>query len=425
VANQVSAQAETSLEARVLGLLAGKPALLADPFPTWNEVRETRPLLTTAGALVLTRHRDVRELLGDNFTMYSRQQSRHSRRYDEARARFSSLAQTSFDYVMDQEFGQLVRMDPPDHSRVRKVVTPPFTARNLAREMEPKVQIRLDAKLNALASVNGVVDFKEFAYTFPLEVLGDLLGIPLEDLDSIHEWTHVIAENKLNADSEDAAISADAAYHGLLGYVDGLIAMQQASAESTGVVSALLLAESDDQISHDETRQMLALMLFAGHETTSNLLAIGMRDLLRHPDQWRLLCDAPDDLANPAVEELLRFVTPANFTQYVTARPIEIDGTAFDQGEAVIGVSAAANRDPEVFAKPDDLDITREDAKHHLSLGLGPHFCIGAGLARMEATKLFRAMAERFPDARLAPGDIQWGGRSLRTPMTLPLILHP
>lgn len=414
---------DSELEGQVAGLLAGDPGLLADPFPIWNSLRDRAPVLRVSDAYVLTTHADVRELLGDNFVLYSRQQSRHSRRYEEARLRFSDEGRASFDYVMDQEFGQLVRMDPPDHPRVRRVLVPAFSARSLAREMRPKVQERLDAKLDALAARDGVVDFKEFAYTFPLEVLGDLLGIPLTDLDSIHEWAHVIAENKLNAQSEQAAMSADVAYHHLLAYVDDLISRQRASNQSTGVVDALLAAQDEGVVDEFEARQMLALMIFAGHETTSNLLAIGMRELLRHPDQWRLLCSAPSELAPPAVEELLRFVTPANFTQYVTAVDVELHSVMIPQGEAVIGVSAAANRDPSVFDRPNALDITREDAKHHISLGLGPHFCLGAGLARMEASMLFEAMATRFPDASLAAEDVEWGGRSLRTPLTLPMRL--
>ncbi len=414
-----------TIDQKVAGLLAGDPQLLADPFPIWNEVRDTRPVTYVAGAYVLTRHRDVKELLGDNFVLYSRQQSRHSRRYEDARERFSAPARASFDYVMDQEFGQIVRMDPPDHPRVRRVLVPAFAARSLNREMLPKVRARLDAKLDGLAAQGGVVDFKAFAYTFPLEVLGDLLGIPLDDLDQVHEWAHVIAENKLNADSEEAAISADAAYHGLLDYVDGLIRRQRASGQQTGVVAALLEAEAGGQISEFETRQMIALMIFAGHETTSNLLAIGIRELLRNPEQWELLVAAPEERAPAAVEELLRFVTPANFTQYVTAKPVVIDDVELAPGEAVIGVSASANRDPEVFAAPDTLDIGRTDARQHVSLGLGPHFCLGAGLARMEGTMLFESMAQRFPRAQLVDEPIEWGGRSLRTPLSLPLVLEP
>lgn len=414
------------LDERVAALLAGDPELLADPFPTWNELRSAHPVARVSGAVILSRHRDVRELLADNAVRYSRQQNRYGTRYQGARERFCPAARASFEAVLDHEYAQLVRMDPPEHPRVRRVLVPAFSARSLTREMEPKVRARVEANLDQLAerdARDGHVDFKQFAYTLPLEVLGDLLGIPLDDLDSVHEWAHVIAENKLNAESEEAAISADVAYTGLLGYVDRLVARQRESGATTGIVAALIAAADAGEMSENEARQTLALMVFAGHETTSNLLAIGTMELLRNPEQWRLLCDSPAERAPAAVEELLRYVTPAHFTQYVAAAPLEIDGVAIEQGETVIGVIAAANRDPEVFEHPDTLDILRSDARNHIGLGIGPHFCLGAGLARMEATMMFEAIAERFPDARLTGDPIRWGGRSLRTPLSLNLAL--
>ena len=141
------------LEDRVSALLAGDPELMADPFPTWNELRDTRPVLRVPGAVVISRHRDVRELLGDNYVLYSRQQNRHAPRFETARQTFSPKARESFDYVMDQEYGQLVRMDPPDHPRVRKVLVPAFAARSLIREMEDKVRARVAQNLDALADL--------------------------------------------------------------------------------------------------------------------------------------------------------------------------------------------------------------------------------------------------------------------------------
>jgi cytochrome P450 len=408
----------------VQALFGGEPRLLADPYPVWNELRRVRPVWRTGDTVVLTRHADVKELLGDNNVLYSRAATKHSGRYELARQRFTEPGAAAFGRVLDHEFGQLVRMDPPDHPRVRRVVVPPFSARSLAREMEDKVRERVDRNLTGALKQGRVVDFKRFAYTLPLQVLGDLLGIPLDDLDRVHSWAHKIAENKLNADSEQQAVDADRAYAELMDYIDDLVAKQQQSGSSTGLVAALLESERVGQISHDEAMAMLALMIFAGHETTSNLLAIGLLELLRHPDQWRSLRD--DTASVPAaVEELLRFVTPAHFLQYVAAAERELDGVTISAGDTVIGVLAAANRDPDVFVEPDRLDLARSDSRSHVSLGLGPHFCLGAGLARMEAIELFRAVAQRCPDVRLHEEQtIVWGGRSLRTPLTMPVVLN-
>lgn len=409
-----------SLVDRVDLLLAGDPVQLAEPFETWNELRETYPVLRRNGLVVLSTHPNVREMLGDNHVLYSRADTRYTERYRRAREGFSPHGQRAFDDVLDMEFRQIVRMDPPDHPRVRKVVTPPFSARSLAREMEGRVRARVEEMVDELGASGSVVDFKRFAYTLPLNVLGDLLGIPLEDLDDVHEWAHKIAENKNNSDSETAAVEADNAYLGLVGYIERLVARQQASGDTTGLVAALLDAREAGTISHAEMISMLALMIFAGHETTSNLLAIGTLELLNHREQWDLLCTDPSR-TETAVEELLRYVSPAQFAQVTAIQPRELSGVPIEPGDVVVGVMAAANRDPAIFERPDELDILRPDSRGHVSLGMGPHFCLGAGLARMEAVAMLRALVERYPSLQLAGEPTEWGGRALRTPITLPV----
>jgi cytochrome P450 len=403
---------KNSLVERVDLLLAGDPAELARPFETWNELRETYPVLRRNGLVVLSTHPDVREMLGDNHVLYSRADTRYTERYRRAREGFSPRGQQAFDDVLDMEFRQIVRMDPPDHPRVRKVVTPPFSARSLAREMEVRIRTRVKEMVDELGASGGVVDFKRFAYTLPLNVLGDL--------DDVHEWAHKIAENKNNSDSEAAAVEADDAYLGLVGYIERLVARQQASGDTPGLVAALLAAKEADTISHAEMISMLALMIFAGHETTSNLLAIGTLELLKHREQWDLLCANPS-LTETAVEELLRYVSPAHFAQVTAIQPRELSGILIEPGDVVVGVMAAANRDPAVFDRPNELDILRPDSRSHVSLGMGPHFCLGAGLARMEAAAMLRALVERYPSLQLAGEPTAWGGRALRTPITLPV----
>jgi cytochrome P450 len=405
---------------RVDLLLAGDPEQLARPFETWNELRETYPVLRRHGLVVLSGYADVREMLGDNHVLYSRADTRYTERYQQARAGFSPHGQRAFDDVLNMEFSQIVRMDPPDHPRVRKVVTPPFSARALAREMEGSVRARVKEGVDELRTAGGVVDFKRFAYTLPLKVLGDLLGIPLEDLDDVHEWAHKIAENKNNSDSEAAAVEADTAYLGLVDYIERLVARQQSSGNTTGLVAALIAAKDGGTINHTEMISMLALMIFAGHETTSNLLAIGLLELLHHRDQWERLCADPA-LTETAVEELLRYVSPAHFAQVTAIQRRERAGVVIEPGDVVVGVMAAANRDPAVFERPDELDILRPDSRHHVSLGMGPHFCLGAGLARMEAAAVLRALAEGCPSLRLLGEPTEWGGRALRTPITMPV----
>ncbi|MEW2521674.1 cytochrome P450 [Actinacidiphila alni] len=411
-----------SLQDDVRALLAGDGGRLADPYPTWNRLREELPVWKQDDMVILSRHERVQELLGDNNILYSRQGTKTSARYERAKREFGPHGSAAFGRVLDHEFHQLVRMDPPDHPRVRRTVQPPFSARSLAREMQAKVDERVARNLAALAKSGGEADFKKFAYSLPLQVLGDLLGIPIDDLDMVHSWARKIAENKFNADSERAAIEADEAYRKLMAYIDVLVARQRDTGAETGLVAALLDSERKGVVSHEEAMAMMALMIFAGHETTSNLLAIGLLELLRHPGQWDLLVAEPERVP-AAVEELLRFVTPAHFLPYVAKESREIDGVPVEAGDTVIGVLAAANRDPEVFERADELDIARTDSRAHVSLGLGPHFCLGAGLARMEATALFGTLAREYPGARLAGAELRWGGRSLRTPLAMPVRL--
>jgi cytochrome P450 len=412
----------STLHDDVRGLFAGDPVRLRDPFPIWNALRDETPVWRDGDTVVLSRHRDVRELLGDNNIWYSRAATKTSARYEAAKRAFTPDGTAAFGRVLDHEFHQLVRMDPPDHPRVRKVVTPPFAARNVGREMAGKVRRRVEENLARMAAEEGPVDFKRFAYSLPLEVLGDLLGIPLEELEMVHGWAHKIAENKFNADSEAAAVDADHAYVALMAYIDGLVERQQVSGAGTGLVAALVSSERSGAMSHDEAMAMLALMIFAGHETTSNLLTVGLLELLRSPGQWAALVADPAGVP-AAVEELLRFVTPAHFLPYVAKEARELSGVPLRPGDTVIGVLAAANRDPAVFADPDRLDVYRDDSRQHVALGLGPHFCLGAGLARMEANTLFGALVERFPDIRLVDTELTWGGRSLRTPLAMPVRL--
>lgn len=415
---------DESLAARVGAILASDPDHLADPFPTWAELRAAHPVLRIAQGVVLSRHEDVKRLLGDNNKRYSRARTRDAAMYRRAKESFDGPQREAFDDVLEQEFRQLVRLDPPDHPRLRATVRAPFTPRALDREMADRIDFRIEEGLAELLAGGPVVDFKKFAYTLPFRVIGDLLGIHLEDLDVVHGWAKAIADNKFNADSGEMAVSANIAYTGLMNYIEKLVGEQRASGRPTGLVASMIEAEDSGHVTHDEVSAMLGLMIFAGHETTSNLLSIGFLELLRHEDQWHEFTENPA-LAPQAVDELTRFVSPVQFLPYTAEGDQEIGGVEIADGETVIGVLAAANRDPEVFARPATLDIDRPDVGAHIGFGLGPHFCLGQGLAKMEATKLFRILATRFPRSRLVSTELRWGGRSLRTPLSLPVELAP
>jgi cytochrome P450 len=182
-------------------------------------------------------------------------------------------------------------------------------------------------------------------------------------------------------------------------------------------VTALMQAQEGDRLADQELTAMFVVLLFAGHETTTNLIGIGLVELLRHRDQWERLCADPS-LAASATEELLRWVTPVQWLGRVVTEPFELEGVRLERGQSVFPILAAANRDPEAFADPNRLDITRPDARNHLALGFGPHFCIGNALARLEGTVAFGTLARRFPELELAEDELGWRGNAMLRGLT-------
>jgi cytochrome P450 len=197
-----------------------------------------------------------------------------------------------------------------------------------------------------------------------------------------------------------------------MGSLPDIIAAHRRNRGSSALVAALLDASEGDRLADDELAAMFVVLLFAGHETTTNLLGTGLLELLRHPDQWALLREDPE-LVPSAVEELLRWVAPIQWLARVVTQDTELGGERVGEGETVVAVLACANRDPEVFDRPQQLDVTRSDSREHLSLGFGPHFCLGASLTRLEGAVVFETLRSRFPKVELAGDTFDWRGSSM------------
>ena len=268
---------------------------------------------------------------------------------------------------------QLINLDPPDHTRLRGVVSRAFTPRAVAA-LEPRIAALADRLID---EAPGEVDAEYFAEPVPVAVIADLIGVPPEDRATFRAWSGAI----MSGEDRDAATLAFAAY------IDELA---RHAAEG-------LIAELAPILARDELIATIQLLLIAGQETAVYVIAVGLRALLGHPEQWRALCDDPS-LAAAAVEEIVRFDGPVEIAPPRFAlRPIG----PIPQGEKVGLSLLGANRDPEVFERPDELDIRRPDAGRHLGFGHGIHFCLGAGLGRLEARVVFRRLAERLPGLQL------------------------
>jgi cytochrome P450 len=261
----------------------------------------------------------------------------------------------------------------------------------------------------------------DYAFPLPITVIAELLGVPAEDRDSFREWSDAAVSGNTTQEHLDKVLIPH-----MQAFTDYLHALFEEKRKNPkdDLVSALLRAEeAGDKLSEDELLGMVFLLLVAGHETTVNLIGNGVLALLQHPDQLQKLKDDPS-LIKPAVEELLRYDGPVETsTERFAREDVRIGETVIPRGEMVLVVLAAADHDPERFADPDELDITRVDNRH-LAFGKGIHHCLGAPLARMEGQIAISTLLARMPDLRLkgSPESLSWRpGLTLRGLRGLPL----
>jgi len=365
------------------------PEFMADPYPTYHRLRTEDPVHhSPLGFWVLTRYVDVIATLRD------------PRLIKEPIAAFVAAR---FGMAVPPGIGlSMLDRDPPDHTRLRGLVSKAFTPKAL-ESLRPHIQHIVDGLLDA-AEGRGEMDLiEQFAYPLPVRVICEMLGVPVADHERFKHWGLDIARGldaiMLPPDSEVARRSM----HGrqaLAGYFRELIAERRA-APREDMLSALIAAEeAGDKLNEDELLATCLLLLVAGHETTVNLIGNGSLALLRHPAELRKLHENPG-LVTTAVEELLRFDGPVQRTARIPSEDIKIGDVTIPKGEMVMPFLGAADRDPAQFSDPDRLDITRTDNRH-IAFGMGIHFCLGAPLARMEGQIAINTMLRRLPKLALA-----------------------
>ncbi|MEC3955954.1 cytochrome P450 [Nocardia sp. CDC153] len=294
-------------------------------------------------------------------------------------------------------FNNMLNIDPPDHTRLRKLIMRAFTPRRVA-ELTPRIEEIAAALLDALDGRDEADLLRDFAEPLPITVICELLGVPLADRANFQAWTKALVAVAGVEEERESATRA------MGDYLTRLV-REKAERPTADLLSALAVpADDGDALTETEQVGMAFLLLVAGHDTTVNLIANGTLALLRNPDQWRALRAEPE-LIPTAVEEFLRFDGPVNIsTIRYTSEPVTIAGVDIPAGEFVFIALIAANRDEDRYPNPDTLDITR-DTSGHIAFGHGIHFCVGAPLARIEARVAFSALLSRFPNLRLAPRD--------------------
>ncbi|GAA3103615.1 cytochrome P450 family protein [Streptosporangium carneum] len=299
----------------------------------------------------------------------------------------------------------LLNSDPPDHTRLRRLVSKAFTPRRV-EGLRPRIQEITDELVDAMAARGEADLIDDFAFPLPITVICELLGVPSQDRDTFRDWSGTLVSPALDEGQVRRRQEVNLA---IRAYFSEIIAERRA-APRDDLISALVAARDDDELLDDqELLATLTLLLIAGHETTVNLIGNGMLALLNNPGQLRLLLDSPELLPS-AVEELLRYDGPVERATFrFAAEDLEIAGVPVPRGALVHISLGAAGRDPEAFDAPDTLDIARTDNRH-VAFGHGIHFCLGAPLARLEAQIAFGTLLGRLPGVRLAcpPGEVVW-----------------
>jgi cytochrome P450 PksS len=323
-------------------------------------------------------------------------------------------------------FRNLLSLDPPDHTRLRKLVQPSFTGRAIAA-WRPRIARIADELLDAVereaaargerAPDRGVELVGAFAFPLPIMVIFELLGVPPTDRERVHAWTDALLGGPAEDEAQVASLRA------FIAYGHELVAAKRARPTGDLLTELTRTADDGDRLDEDELVSMIFLLVLAGHVTTVNLIASATVALLTHPDERAKLRTEPDLVAG-VVEETLRCWGPVELAseRYAVA-DAELCGVPVRRGEMVVPVLGAAGRDPARFTEPDRFTITRQDAHRHMAFGRGIHACLGAPLARLEGQIALGALFGRFPDLRLAvaPEELSWRAVPLRGVTRLPV----
>jgi len=385
------------------------PEFHSNPYPFYRALREEDPVhQSPLGFWVCTRYDDAVMILRDP-------------RF--GREGMAKLMETRLGLTQDMSRARdMLFQDPPDHTRLRALVSRAFTPR-VVEVMRPHVQEIVDGLLDRVEESRAMDVIEDLAYPLPVTVICEMLGVPASDQAIFKTWSTDIARSLdagiLPADS-DAIPRGREARLALAEYFRALIATRRKDPKPD-LLSALIAAEEEgNKLSEGELVSTCMLLLIAGHETTVNLIGNGLFALLQHPDQLRALRDDPA-LIQTGVEELLRFDGPVQRTGRMTTAEVEIGGKHIPKDSVVVSVIGAANRDPKQFADPDRLDVSRKDNRH-IAFGFGIHFCLGAPLARLEGQIALGTLLRRMPKLALVSIVPEWRESStLRGLKSLPV----
>ncbi|MFC4498591.1 MULTISPECIES: cytochrome P450 family protein [Streptomyces] len=394
-----------------------------DPYPAYAWLREHAPVHWTklpsgVEAWLVTRYADARQALADG--RLSKNPDHHAEDA-QGKSRTGIPGERSANLMT-----HLLNIDPPDHTRLRRLVSKAFTPRRVAL-FAPRVQELADGLIDGFAGRGEADLIHEFAFPLPIFAICDLLGVPAEDQDDFRDWAGMMIRHG-GGPRGGVARSVKK----IRAYLAELIHKKRANLSNDLISDLIRASDHGEHLTENEAAAMAFVILFAGFETTINLIGNSAHAFFRNSAQRAVFQDAvdrrDDALLDSAVEELLRFDGPVELAtwRYAT-EALEIGGESIGKGDPVLVVLAAADRDPERFAEPDTLDLSRRD-NQHLGYGHGIHYCLGAPLARLEGRTALETLFRRLPDLQLAvdPADLRWrGGLIMRGLRTLPVEFAP
>lgn len=376
-------------------------SVLADPYSYYARLREIDPVHwnTRWGGWLLTRYDDVLHALRSP-EEYS------SDRMASLMLELDAAAQERFHLLIQYFSRWLVFTDPPYHTRVRNLVNKAFTPASVER-LRPRVRQIVTDLLDRVAAKGSMEFISEFAFHLPVIVISEYMGVPVEDREQVKEWSDETGRIFfIRANEPDRRERSQRGLEHLLEYFAPLIRDRRAHPRDDLITALVQAEERGDLLSEEELLATCTVLIFAGHETTTNLLANGLLAFSRFRDQWDRLCENPG-MIKTAVEELLRYDGPVMATFRAAKRDLTVGDKQIRQGDRILLVLGAANRDPAKFADPDRLDIARWP-NPHVAFGQGIHVCLGAPLARLEAQEAFLALTQRFPNLRVPDQPLEY-----------------
>ncbi|MGD0127987.1 MAG: cytochrome P450 [Terriglobia bacterium] len=376
---------------------------MEDPYPIMRQLREDDPVhwSDSIGGWILTRYNDIVTTFKDlsHFSNEGRLAKAVEYLPAETRAKFKTFE----DYY---RLKSLIHSDPPDHTRLRGLVTKAFTPR-VVEAMRPRIQQITDELLDAVRLDRTMDVVKDLAIPLPVTVLAEIFGVPKPDLGLFKGWADdLLAFQGVNKPAVELLERSQRALVEIRAYLTELVNHKRREPRQD-LLSALVAAESEGgRLSEKELVNSCITLLVAGHETTTSLIGNGLYLLLRHPDQWQLL-KQDRSLLPAAIEEMLRYESPVARQPRLMKQDAEMGGKQLREGQMVFQMLNAANRDPDYFTEPDRFDLRRQK-NPHMAFGLGVHFCVGATLARTEGDIVFSTLMARLPEIRLVDEKPHW-----------------